>query len=88
MKRRVVKWAVPVDDQNHPIGTGPVLHVGCQDGARSTVTVWTEEPVVDVPGRYRWVRVFGTIQPIPEGFVHIGSAVAGPFVWHVYGERP
>lgn len=80
--RRVLKWPVPVDGQDHPIGAGPVVLVDSQD-YRSTVFVWTEETAVSAP--VRRARVYGTGQPIPEGTgVHIGSTLAGPFVWHVY----
>lgn len=87
--KRVLKWNVPVDDHDHPIGGGPVVHVGCQTGVVDVVQVWTEEPVPGVRGQRR-VRVYGTGQPIPEGDVHIGSVIAPvtppkTLVWHVYG---
>lgn len=82
LTRRVLKWPVPVDDADHPIGAGPVVFVEAQ-GYRSTVFVWTEEPQ-DVAHAVRRARVYGTGQPIPNDDVHIGSTIAGPFVWHVY----
>ena len=83
MTRRVLKWPVPVDDADHPIGTGPVVLVDAC-GHRATVWVWTEEPQGEV-NAVRRARVYGTGQLFPEGDVHVGSTVAGsPFVWHVY----
>lgn len=81
--RRVLKWPVPVDDNDHPIGAGPVVLVESRNGLHSTVFVWTEEPE-GVAKAVRRARVYGTGQPIPDGDVHIGSTSAGLFVWHVY----
>ena len=81
--RRVLKWSVPVDDADHPIGAGPVVLVDAQNHRQSTVFVWTEEPLVAANSPRR-ARVYGTGQPIPDGDVHIGSTSAEPFVWHVY----
>lgn len=86
--KRVLKWSVPVDDQDHPIGGGKVLHVGCQAGVVDVVSVWTEEPAVGVHGQRR-ARVYATGQPVPDGDVHIGSVIAPvspprTLVWHVY----
>lgn len=84
---RVLKWSVPVDDQEHKIGVGPVVHVACQYGPES-VQVWTLECV---DGDFTtWpkqtVRAFGTGQPIPEGWYAVGSASAagGALIWHLF----
>lgn len=84
MSKRVLKWPVPVGDQLHPIGAGPVVLVATQ-GAVDEVVVWTEETR---DGGTRFVRVYGTGHEIPEASRHLGSVVAGIFVWHVYEERP
>lgn len=81
MTRRILKWDVPVDDHDHPIGFGDVVHVGCQGDQYSVVQVWTDEPN-DEPV-IRSARVYGTGQPIPADDEHIGSVIAGPLVWHV-----
>jgi hypothetical protein len=75
----VLKWDVPVDNNYHPIGAGPVVHVACQ-GSPYIVQVWTE----DSASGHRAARVYGTGQPVPDDDVHLGSVLAGPFVWHVY----
>lgn len=83
--RRILKWTIPVDDRDHPIGAGPVVHVGCQGGNAYTVAVWTDEtgdPALTS------ARVYGTGQPLPAHDEAIGSAIAGPFVWHVLRRRP
>ena len=88
---RVLKFNVPVDNQWHPVGGGPVLHVGCQDAV--VVAVWTlEDGSAD---HSRTVRVFGTGYPLPNGVEHVGTAVAvgGRLVWHLFAtstssERP
>lgn len=93
MSKRVLKWDVPVDDHDHPIGSGRVVHVACQ-GTPYVVQVWTEEPV---PGdrasgtrtEPRRVRVYGTGQEIPDYDEHLGSVVTyvngTPLVWHCFG---
>lgn len=83
----VLKWPVPVDDQDHAIGNGRVVLVGSQ-GEHGTVYVWTIEPGVNVTTA-RKVRVVGTGHPNPgDDWVHIGSTIAGPFVWHVFAWAP
>ena len=85
--RRVLKWDVPVDDRDHPIGSGPVVHVGCQHGP-AVVQVWTDEPDSESV-RYRSARVYGTGHEVPLGDSHIGSVIEGPLVWHVFAStRP
>lgn len=89
MTQRVLKWHVPVDDQIHPIGTGPVLHVDNQLDTH-TLTVWTEESDEPHGGEARAVRVFGTGQPLPNFATHLGSVLvaSGALVWHLYELAP
>lgn len=82
MSRRILKWPVPVDDRDHPIGAGAVVHVGCQGDNPAVVQVWTDEWHSDSP-LVTLARVYGTGQPIPEGDVVVGSVIVGPLVWHV-----
>lgn len=89
MATKVLKWDVPVDDQDHPVGGGKVLFVTCQ-GTPYSVQVWTQEIVNDngdLAYPFRRVRVYGTGQTIPDGDSHIGSTLAASFVWHLYGNR-
>ena len=97
--RRVLRWDVPVDDANHQIGAGRVVHVDCRPVHAVTgvliapagkLEVWTEEvtttwPEVQVP--QRTVRVFGTAQSLPDEAVeHLGAGLDadGALVWHLY----
>lgn len=91
---RVLRFAVPVDDSWHAIGSGPVLHVDCRNGEYDVVQVWTleSEQLENVLagnlrsdfGRY--VRAFGTGHSIPAGASHIGTALTagGALVWHLF----
>lgn len=83
--RRVLKWDVRVDDQAHPIGGGPVVLVACQRQP-DVVQVWTLEDPEPAPPRM--ARVYGTGHHVPPNTWHLGSAVTGVLVWHLFGDRP
>ena len=87
MSRRVLKWTVPVDDQWHEIGAGPVVLVACQF-TPSQIEVWTEEE--DVRGARRHVRAYGTGHELSTFGEHLGSVITagGALVWHVYSDTP
>jgi len=87
MTRRILKWDIPVDDRDHPIGAGPVAHVGCQGGNAGLVTVWTDETDAPATAAPASARVYGTGQPLPDGDEAAESVIAGPFVWHVLRRR-
>lgn len=79
----VLKWNVPVDDETHEIGGGPVCFVGCQSRS-DIVQVWTiEDPTAP---SWRRVGVFGTGQPVTARGPFLGTAIAagGFLVWHVF----
>lgn len=81
-KRQALRWTVPVNDQWHQIGGGPVLHVAVR--RRGIVDVWTLEG--SAPSEPRTVRVYGTGHPIAAADTeHIGTALDGELVWHVFG---
>lgn len=81
--RRVLKWAVPIDDEPHLIGSGLVVHVGQQQGDNRILQVWTQE--TDGVDECQRAVVFGTGHPISDDALrHAGSVVVEPFVWHVY----
>ncbi len=85
MSKRVLKWIIPVDVQPHHIGTGAVVLVATQHAVVDQVVIWTEETGTAAT---RTVRVYGTGHEIPEASRHLGSTIAGPYVWHVYEETP
>lgn len=65
-----------------PSGAAP-LHVGMQDG---WLCLWAEvdpsSPIAD-----RGFAVVGTGHPVPDGARCVGSALDGPFVWHLYESK-
>jgi hypothetical protein len=83
--KRVLKWTVPVDDKEHLIGAGRVLHVDCQTGPHE-VQVWTEERE-DRPFPQVRAQVFGTGHTFPNRGRAVGSVPTSlgpaPLVWHV-----
>ena len=83
--RRVLKWALTLDDEPEAIGAGRVLMVGHQHGV---VTVWTVEPIVETNDQNlsRTVRIFGTGHVVPDEWEPIGSVQVDGFVWHVFEE--
>jgi hypothetical protein len=82
---RVLRWDVPVDDDWHDIGAGPVVHVAARahrECPGDLVEVWTLEDLADTYAEtvpQRSVRVFGTGHALPHDALHIGSAVVPSF---------
>ena len=83
MPRKVLKWDVPVDDQLHEIGSGPVVLVACQHSV-DVVSVWTDEDSENI--QMRAAQVYGTGHPVPLFDEHLGSVIPHQaLVWHVFG---
>jgi hypothetical protein len=82
----VLKWNVPVDDDWHEIGAGPVVLVACQSTV-DVVQVWTDEGDVESVRR-RSVRVYGTGHEVPLFDEHLGSVMTagGALVWHLFAK--
>lgn len=89
---KVLKWPVPIDDQWHDIGAGPVALVDVRADKEHEACVWTieDDDKVDldiVPKRK--ARVFSTGQHVPDEAVHLGSyqdiTPRWRLVWHVFG---
>jgi hypothetical protein len=91
--RRILKWTIPVDDQRHLIGAGPVVHVDSQSDPTfhdpGAVQVWTDENDSEHVAPTS-ARVYATGQPIPEDGEVLGTALVlgGALVWHVVRHRP
>lgn len=83
---RVLKWEVAVDGEPHEVGAGPALHVACQGGNPTIVYVWTAEDDRTLAAPPPRARAFGTGHEVPEDAVYLGTAVADPFVWHLFRE--
>lgn len=85
--QRILRWEVPVDDEPHLIGAGPVVHI---DSRRDRfprgdrVEVWTLSSQA-CPEPSRRVQVVGTAHPFPIDWTPLGSVVAldGLLVWHL-----
>lgn len=73
-----------------PLGAQIVL-VGWQGPDPAQLCIWAEVECADGPSLEgvemvrTQLKVFGTGHEMPyENLKHLGSAIAGPFVWHVY----
>lgn len=81
--RRATRWDIPIDDNNHPMGAGPVLLIANNLGL--VLEVWTEENTPQ-PEPTRTVRTITSTDTIPNGYQHLASVTNGPgLVWHLYG---
>jgi hypothetical protein len=84
---RVYKFVVPVNDQPTRVTVpvaGVVLRAGFQDRVDEVVVwVWGDH---DGDTRVAWWQVYGTGQPIPPGWVPVGTAQEPhvPLVCHVF----
>jgi hypothetical protein len=64
---------------------GAVLLVGYQGDGSELPTLWIDH---DQTAPYTNYFVVGTGQNRPNGAKHVGSAICGRYVWHVYMELP
>lgn len=86
--RRVYKWPLLGPDHPDIVSKVPwgwddkVLLIADQ---RGTLTLWAEQED-ERPPTPRLFEVVGTGGIRPEGMEHVGSAVCGDFVWHVYAQ--
>jgi hypothetical protein len=78
------RYVVPVDDRWHELVlSGAILHVASRRA--DEVDVWALSS--GGPEVAREFRVFGTGHPLPEGVTHRGTALDGPYVWHLMERR-
>lgn len=84
--REVYQAEVRADSQEHVLRVGQIVHVGLR--RINTVEVWYEGGPAGVecdPLPERTFQVFRTGQPIPDGWAHRGTVLAGAeLVWHLY----
>jgi hypothetical protein len=79
--RTVYRYVVPVNDEAHEIElSGPIVHVA----ARSMGNVEFWALVGEQESLVRTFQVFGTGHPLPHQAKYIGTALAGPLVWHLF----
>lgn len=81
--RRIYKWPLMPTTQVPWSPGDRVLMIANQNG---TPTLWAEQEDGAPPSSQRGIAVVGTGFEAPSGLEHIGSAVCGEFVWHVYAE--
>jgi hypothetical protein len=80
---KVYHYEVPVDDRWHAYTlSGPVVHVSCRNGVRDVVHFWALEGA-GTPFAAQ-LRVFGTGHEVPDEVTYRGTAIAEPFVWHLF----
>jgi hypothetical protein len=80
--RSVYRYEVPVDDGDHTHTlTGPIVHVDCR--RHGLVEFWAIHSGVE-RGAARRFRAYGTGAPVPPGHRHVGTALDGPLVWHLF----
>jgi hypothetical protein len=75
---------VPFGDDDQVVLTGTDPATG------NAITVWVQHDSIPIPGshRSRMFQVFGTGHIIPVvGWVHVGSFINTPFVWHIFAEE-
>lgn len=97
--QRILRWEVAVDDEDHVLEVdGPVLRVAGHRDHPGRVEVWTlsasDETFWAAPlgtreharRPPRFLRVFGTGQPIPSGYEWLGSTerTRDGLVWHLF----
>lgn len=84
MTRYIWKYVVSLSSETTVPLAGTIVHVGIQS---SWPMLWVEvDPSAEaVP---RTFDVFGTGEPIPDGWQHRGTVQDGAFVWHVYERQP
>lgn len=80
MTIRTIHKFMLAPDHTHRLPRGTPVLVGHQGSG--TPTVWIDHNT-DTQERDEYV-FFGTGQTITGAWVHVGSCICGPFVWHVY----
>ena len=77
---KIFRYEIPVDDRWHEMAVGDILHVAAR--RPDVVEFWAFDRI----GLSRWLRVYGTGQPITDGIVaHHGTVITadGQLVWHL-----
>lgn len=86
MTRTVYKYEL--DDEVTELGldTEAKVVLVAQQHERTFPTIWIEH---DPDASCCWHRFYvtGTGHPIPVNTTHVGSAICGEFVWHIYQGR-
>lgn len=79
----------PMTDRSLTVDAGVVRLVGYQEGqVHLFPTLWIERDPEAVIRRTVTYTFYGTGDPIPDHLNFVGSAICGPYVWHVYTDAP
>lgn len=85
----ILRYDILVDDQEHKLVCGRIVHVDCRD--IRNVTIWAD----DRAPRIHIFRVFGTGHEIVGPWEHVGTALSpsgsspyGTLVWHLFELDP
>jgi hypothetical protein len=80
---RVLRYEIPVGgDWSEFTLSGPIVKVASRNGVQGTVHFWALAGAgTEFTAR---LRVFGTGSNVPDNTVYRGTAIAEPYVWHLF----
>jgi len=79
----VYRYEIKVDGKWHDVElSGPIVKVASRNGVTDVVHVWALAGV-GTPFTAR-LRVFGTGHDVPDDTTYRGTAIAEPYVWHLF----
>lgn len=87
MRKIVLKFVI---SRRHPTIAMPIgariIHVDHQSDRmlEDQVALWAECPEDHTRMEDRQFRVLGTGELVGDDWQHVGSAIAMPYIWHVY----
>lgn len=90
MNRRIFRYEIPVDDRQHTVPAGKIVHMTRhRDLISPRVEVWVEvqletPDISSEPVGGQVLTIIGTGHPAPEGATHVATCLDGPLVWHLY----
>lgn len=90
MTKVILKW--PLDPTDHLVVRGRdmrvVLVAPNPHGESTLPCVWIETTSTERPTEQMTLSFVGTGHPFDSGTgEHVGSAVCGPYVWHVFAKK-
>lgn len=83
----IYKYALPIKDKVSVMMPGGGEHILLVAEQNGSLTVWAQVDT-EKPDRARVLHIVGTGHPLDnvKGMFHIGSAIVGQYVWHVYSK--
>lgn len=88
MTMTVWKYPLEVSPKPQQIGfpLGALIRQVGVDPSEARIAIWAEVERGAERGEVRVFRVVPTGDDVPPGWIYVGTAISGPFVWHVYME--